>query len=128
MKKADTVFSQFIRLRDANKDGIVKCCTCGKFLSWREAHAGHYIVRQFRNTRYEEHNVHAQCCYCNTYLDGNCGEYTKFLEDTYGEGVISGLLQQKNNTRKTWKYQDYHDIYTCYKARVEQLKKEKGIL
>jgi hypothetical protein len=128
MKKADTVFSQFTRLKEADQNGMVMCCTCGKFLSWRDAHAGHYIVRQFKNTRYEERNVHAQCCYCNTFLDGNCAEYTKFLENKYGIDIISDLLTMKNDTSRSWKAQDYHDIFITYTIKVEVIKRLKGII
>lgn len=41
-------FSLYIRARDANSHGIVKCCTCEKKMFWKgvECQAGHYVRDQ----------------------------------------------------------------------------------
>ena len=41
VKKLDTVFSQYIRLKDS-KDGIGTCVTCGKQDHWKNLQAGHF--------------------------------------------------------------------------------------
>ena len=51
-KKLDVVFSLFIRLRDARKDGTFKCISCGQIKSFDQADCGHYINRQHMSTRY----------------------------------------------------------------------------
>ena len=40
--KLDTVFSRFIRLRDARKDGTFQCISCGRILPLDQADCGHY--------------------------------------------------------------------------------------
>jgi hypothetical protein len=35
VKKYDAVFSQYIRLRDADKNGICSCITCGAKVHWK---------------------------------------------------------------------------------------------
>ena len=49
-KKLDVVFSLFIRLRDARKDGTFKCISCGQIKSFDQADCGHYINRQHMST------------------------------------------------------------------------------
>ena len=69
--KLDTVFSEYIRLRDSNKEGICKCITCGEYKHWREMDAGHFISREHMATRWEEENAHAQCPSCNRFKSGS---------------------------------------------------------
>lgn len=52
--KLDTVFSRFIRLRDARKDGTFQCISCGRILPLDQADCGHYINRQHMSTRFSE--------------------------------------------------------------------------
>ena len=58
--KADKWFSIYIRLRDANNEGICSCITCGKMFLWKNVDCGHYVKRQFQGTRFNEKNSHAQ--------------------------------------------------------------------
>jgi hypothetical protein len=36
INKLDTSFSEFIRLRDSDKNGVCKCITCGDFKHWQD--------------------------------------------------------------------------------------------
>jgi len=44
-KELDRVFSIFIRMREANENGIVHCISCGKAVHWTAMDNGHYIAR-----------------------------------------------------------------------------------
>lgn len=88
IKKADQVFSKFIRERDKHT-----CVTCGKSAQ----HAGHYIRRSWKKCRWHPQNVHAQCIRCNTYLDGNMDAYAIFLVNSYGPQILSHLQGMKIN-------------------------------
>ncbi|MBW3545546.1 MAG: recombination protein NinG, partial [Bacteroidetes bacterium] len=57
--KLDTIFSEFIRLRDSDHQGVCKCITCGDLKHWREMDAGHFVTRENMGTRWEEENVNA---------------------------------------------------------------------
>ena len=50
-KKLDKIFSEFIRRRNADHLGRVKCFTCGVEKHWKEQQAGHF---QLNRVDYEE--------------------------------------------------------------------------
>ena len=70
IKKLDKVFSQYIRLKDADHAGYVSCFTCGMTKSWKELDAGHFQSRGKYATRYHEENVKPQCKRCNGFRGG----------------------------------------------------------
>tara|TARA_R100001594_G_scaffold142473_2_gene189417 strand:- start:993 stop:1370 length:378 start_codon:yes stop_codon:yes gene_type:complete len=70
IKKLDKVFSQYIRLKDADHAGYVNCFTCGVSKNWREVDAGHFQSRGKYATRWNEDNVKPQCKRCNGFRGG----------------------------------------------------------
>lgn len=98
--KLDRVFSNYIRQRDADVGGTVRCVTCRRLLFWKEAHAGHFVKRQHRAVRWDERNVHAQCVSCNTYRGGQQDEYGLFIIRKYGNQVHEELLGRKHSVIK----------------------------
>ena len=87
-KKAWDAFSKFIRQRDADENGNVKCCTCPNIRHWTGMDAGHFISRVKESTLFDPMNVHAQCKGCN--MPPNNGrpiEYAAFLDAKYGQGA-----------------------------------------
>ena len=86
IKKADRVFSKWVRVRDKNI-----CCTCGKV----GKHAGHFVRRRHLKVRWHPYNVASQCVFCNTFLDGNEAEYSRFIINKYGMEIFNWLLDQK---------------------------------
>jgi hypothetical protein len=121
--KLDKIFSIFIRLRVSNEHGMVQCCSCGKYLSWREAHAGHWILRRYLNVRWDENNVNAQCCRCNTFEDGNAAGYASFMLRKHGEEGMNDLLEKKRDNR-VWKPMDLLPLIELYteKAKLQALR------
>lgn len=115
IKKVDAAFSVFIRLNHADEFGNVKCVTCGKVMRWESAHAGHFVRRRHFSVRWDERNVHPQCVHCNTFLDGNEGEYARFILDTYGRETLDELLGMKNVTKK-WTYGELQELYEQYRG------------
>lgn len=77
VKKLDTVFSQYIRLSNADKNGNCKCVTCDKTFFWKEIQAGHFMSRKHYSIRWDERNVKPQCLACNVY---RYGEQYKFSQ------------------------------------------------
>ena len=57
VKKLDAIFSQYIRLKDADHKGDVTCFTCGKVSHYKKGiQNGHFQSRRFMSTRYDEKN------------------------------------------------------------------------
>jgi hypothetical protein len=100
IRKLDGIFSEFIRRRDADKNGVCRCCTCGTMKPWKEMHAGHFVGREARNTRWEEQNVHAQCPSCNTFHEGRKPEYALFLMEKYGPDIVFRLVAAGKRARR----------------------------
>lgn len=92
--KLDTVFSDFIRIRDADDQGICKCITCPRFYHWKEMDCGHFIDRDQLATRWEPKNCAAQCRYCNRMKTGRRFEFGKALDKRYGLGTTDKLQVQ----------------------------------
>jgi hypothetical protein len=60
--------SIYIRLRDADQNGICTCSTCKYqgFYYKSKIQAGHFVKKSCGNlTEYLEQNIHAQCAECN---------------------------------------------------------------
>lgn len=125
-KKLDIIFSQYIRLRDANPNGFCKCITCNSMWQWRIIHNGHYIPRQHIATRYDERNCHAQCPNCNIGLRGNLEKYKRAIIGRYGVNVLEELESGKRSIEK-WTTADYKEKIAYYKKEVKRLEKEKGL-
>lgn len=90
--KLDKIFSEFIRLRDSNRQGICFCITCNRVFNWRDGDAGHYIQRDRIATRFDEKNVNAQCKYCNRFRSGEQYLHGKNIDKKFGEGTADRLL------------------------------------
>jgi len=119
LKRAiDTVFSQYIRKRDANFNGWVECCTCGKPEHWEDVDAGHFQLRDRMATRYDEQNVHAQCRRCNRFRDGEQFIMGQYIDQKYGEGVADRLRQKANKGAKL-SMQDLQEIKTHFQKLLK---------
>jgi len=99
-RKLDEAFSKYIRLRDANEDGYIRCISCGKVVHWKEADVGHYILRKHMSLRYNGTNCNAQCRECNRFDESNAAGYTLGLIERYGTGIIETLNAFKHQQNK----------------------------
>ena len=74
VKKLDTLFSLYIRLKSADKYGNVKCYTCNTKRHYKDyMQCGHFISRRHYITRWKETNAKPQCYSCNVGNQGNVG-------------------------------------------------------
>lgn len=112
--KLDNIFSKYIRLRDADKEGYCRCVTCGQKYHWKKIQAGHFISRKHYATRWNEQNVHAQCVGCNVFKYGEQYKYSLYL----GSKVSSDLL---NKSHESVKYADYEleDMIKFYQKKID---------
>jgi hypothetical protein len=125
-KKLWKVFSEFIRLRDSDKDGNCKCITCSLVRHWKKMDCGHGIPRQHMATKYSEINNHAQCKRCNGFEGGKREVYKEEVDKRYGKGTWNKLLIASKQPFKRTQFEiDKMEIY--YKQKVKGLKNEKNI-
>ena len=119
IKTLDDVFSQYIRLKNADKNGHCTCVTCGKKGYWEKdgIHAGHFISRKHYATRWDEKNVHPQCHYCNTYQYGEQYKYSLFLGANLSEDLLS-----KSNIITKYTNNELREMINLYKKIVIKLK------
>lgn len=122
-KELDTIFSQFIRLRDADGNGICYCVTCGKPYPWKEIQNGHFISRSKLATRFDEDNCHAQCYGCNVCHYGEVIKYMLWMENQYGRQFVDKLIKKSEEIVKI-SIPQYKESIADYKERVAQLKSE----
>lgn len=99
-KKADTIHSRYIRLRDSDRNGIAECITCGTKKHWKQMQCGHFVTRANNKLRYDEMNTNAQCVGCNMFKSGEQYLYSKALDMKYGTGTAEELHQQRFDTHK----------------------------
>jgi hypothetical protein len=125
--EADSVFSEFIRVRDAKPfSGLVHCFICGVAIPWRSSQAMHYIGRSQKGTRYDECNVRAGCEVCNC-IDLNHQErFTEKLKQILTPEGFRHLHQKSVSTVKMMRH-EYIELIGEYKGRVKELRKQKHI-
>ena len=104
LREADRLFSQFIRNRDADKNGNIACVCCGKIYNLEQVDKEgkkivqplHFIDRGVYSLRFDGDNCHAGCSYCNLdmHLNKNGFAYRRYLEFmnmTYGEEMVAEM-------------------------------------
>lgn len=125
VKKLDTIFSVFIRLRDT-QDGVAKCITCSVALPPKEMQCGHFVTRAAAATRWSEQNTAAQCGKCNCFRGGESYLFGLEIDKKYGKGTADMLQIKRHNTFKKERIW-MEMLIQEYKQKVEALLIEKGI-
>ncbi len=120
------MFSIYIRLRDSDENGIVRCCTCGKCARWRGdgMQAGHGIPRQHWGARYNEKNVQTQCGGCNKFQQGAQIKFAAFINKKYGPDTW--VLLQAGKDGKKYSESQMRLLYKHYRFEAQKLAKQKG--
>ncbi len=117
INKLDRIFSEYIRKRDADKKGFVRCITSNKKYHYTEVDAGHFISRKEMATRWNEDNVWAQSRFENRFRYGNLWIYGQALEKKK-KGLPKHLY---NLSKKTVKYSiaDLEEMIDKYKNKLD---------
>jgi hypothetical protein len=117
------LFSQYIRLRDADENGTVKCVTCGKLMFWEKdsAQAGHFIGGRGNAVLFDERLVHVQCYRCNKELRGNYVSYTLFMLTKHTIREIEEFQALKHKVVK-FNVTDLQEKIDSLKVQVERQK------
>lgn len=115
------VMSEWIRRKDADINGYVKCVTCGCKKHWKEMDAGHYIPKTAGLGMYFcENNIHPQCTYCNRFLHGNIQRYAIFMQETYGNQILK-LLEHQRHQIVSISPMEYTRLIEYYKNKINKL-------
>lgn len=98
--KMDRLFSEFVRRRAADENGMVRCVCCRVLKPWKELQCGHFVTRGRLATRWDIENSNPQCGRCNVLLRGNAVGYARFLENRYGPSIFATLEERSRITTK----------------------------
>ena len=115
------VFSEYIRRRDADKDGNCKCFTCNLVRNWKQMDCGHGIPRQHKATKFSEINNHAQCKRCNGFEGGKREVYKVEVDKRYGPGTWHKLELASKITLKRTQF-EIDTMTEFYKQELKKLK------
>jgi hypothetical protein len=99
IEKLDTVFSVYIRKRDAINN-IAECFTCGKQDNYKKLQCGHFQSRKHYTTRWDEINCQVQCSGCNVFRYGEQFKFSLNLDTKYGIGTAEQLYLKAKQTLK----------------------------
>ena len=119
VKKLDAIFSQYIRLKDADYNGNVTCFTCGKVEHYKKGmQCGHFQSRKYYATRWLELNVAVQCAGCNVFRYGEQFLFSKYLDKKYGDGTAEELYIKSREIVK-FSNDELLDMIKHYKELVD---------
>jgi hypothetical protein len=120
--EADAIFSRYVRLAAADKDGIVSCYICDSKNRWQDSQCMHYIPRANLYTRFQLENCKAGCKDCNEYKGGNLIKYAERLEKET-PGITESLYEQGHIVYRISR-EELRQIITEYSGRVNKLKRQ----
>ena len=118
LKDVQTVFNQFIRLRDAKEP----CISCQRHHEG-QYHAGHYrSVGSAPELRFYEDNNHKQCAPCNNHLSGNLIPYRVNLIKKIGTDKVEAI--EGYNEDKKYTISELKELKRLYKQKVKDLQND----
>ena len=118
-KKAWNLLSKAIRLEAADKNGICKCVTCDQKKPWKEIQAGHLVSGRTNGVLFDERGIFPQCYACNVCRQGMGAEYTLFIIENYGQGLVDELIQKRRETVRFTKT-ELKEMIEGYKLRIKE--------
>jgi hypothetical protein len=119
----DVVFSQYIRYKYADVDGIVECFTCSKKLPISQMSAGHYIARGNYGLRFMEDNTRVQCYQCNGKHETDILPFKTKLESER-KRITEWLEEQSRQVYKPTR-DELKQLLIEYRYKLNDLKKIK---
>lgn len=112
IKKADKIFSEYIRLSRG------KCERCGKKTNLQTAHI---VSRDVKKLRYDEDNVFCFCGGCHLFWAHKKPlEFVEFIKATKGEAIYKYLLKTSQVLRPLG-IDYYEKILAKYQDKLEKI-------
>lgn len=127
MGKADSVFSQYVRISHIDEWGRVQCFTCGVMHDWKEVDCGHFIPRGNKTTRYELDNCRPQCTTCNRVYHGREEQFRLNLVREIGIERVNTLIKWEKKPPFKLSHNFFQSKYEEYSEKLKEVKKLKGI-
>lgn len=121
-KQLDIVFSQYIRHRDADSNGMCTCIDgCGQLSHWKSTDCGHFASRRCMSTRWHEQNCAAQHKACNGPVGlGRQYEFGKGLDLKFGEGTADKIIALSKQTKK-WTPEELKEMIQLYTEKLNSI-------
>lgn len=117
-KKADTLFSEYVRKRDFKKYG--SCVTCGQQLTYEKTQCGHFVTRARKATRWNKKNASGQCAACNCWWGWRQYEHGIELDKRWWSWTAQEMLSLSNSDFKlTSEY--LQEVILFYRNSLEEL-------
>ena len=116
VKKLDVIFSQYIRLKYSDNQGMTECFTCGKRDHWKKLQCGHFQSRKNYSTRWSEDNCRVQCVSCNMFKSGE--------QYTFGRNLVEYLAEKMFlESKKIVKFttDELIDMIDLFASKVKKL-------
>lgn len=124
VRKLDDIFSECVRLRDADSNGIVSCITCKDKHHWTDVDCGHFVKRGNAAVRWDLRNSNGQCRLCNSANDGKEDLHAEAIDQLYGNGTAWKLRQLGTQDEKFMQH-ELQGMIDELKKEVKALKEEK---
>lgn len=83
-------------------------------------HAGHFMSRRHKSTRWEPRNVNPQCCGCNTFNAGRQFLHGRYIDEVYGAGTAD-QLEALSRLPVKWTTAELEDEIQRYSDLVRKL-------
>lgn len=116
VRKLDIIFSQYVRLSNADSSGLCTCVTCGEKHHWKKIQAGHFMSRKHYSIRWDERNVKPQCVKCNVFRAGEQYKYSIYL------GLeLSNELYLESKEIKKFSNLDLEEMISHYSDKLKKL-------
>ena len=120
INKLDRIFSEYIRKKNANKKGFVKCYTCNKKKHFKDyMQCGHFISRRHYVIRWSVKNARPQCYGCNVMSQGQQYQFAINLNKEYNYDIAKELLKKSKETVK-YSISDLEEMVEKYKNLLEK--------
>lgn len=132
-KEADDTFSAYIRARDSDHAGYIKCVTCDRRVFWKggkhTANACHWIGRDCYKYRWDEDNVYWGCAYCNARDKQRHQQmFTIFMTDKFGIEKVRQMKVDEDSINEVPDIEDLIAIIRKFKKKFLELKKIKTFI
>ena len=104
IKKADKLFSEYIRRKYSDSEWYITCISCEKKIPRKESHNCHWIGRGNKQYRYDEDNCRPWCSGCNTFnQEFHQRVFTVKQIKRLWQDVVDMMLDNCNYVYKFWK-------------------------
>lgn len=119
-KKVLAKLQRLVKLKARDKDGNVKCVTCGRVrpANQRSMQGGHFIAAKHTATCFDERNIHVQCNQCNERYEGSA--YRAFMVREYGYEVVREL-ETASKEKREWTIEELATMYVRFNEEIREL-------